>query len=554
MQMIKGRRLTTLFLLSLLAAVACGGDDAPGGTPSTNPNGTDGGTSDGAIANGDGAVGDDGGVVGNDGSTPPPVTVTTCVPGTGKDYQVGPGAGQIASIDLVPWEKLAAGDTVRFFYRTTPYVGKFAIGAQGTATAPIRICGVKGPNGERPIIDGSSATTRTALSSVYGNKASDRTFFETSSLIAIKHDGGGPYQGFPAHIQIDGLSLRRVHPSYSFTDSAGTHQAYAAFSACIWMERGHDITILDNEISDCSQAIYTKSTDEGDFAVSKNIRISRNSMFNCGVSGDDHIHTTYTASSNIVYELNHFGARRAGAMGNSIKDRSAGLVVRFNRIDDGAHAIDLVEAEDFPMTATADPAYRSTFVYGNQITKSGDTGSFIHYGGDHYGSMPGANWGEPWFRKGTLYFFSNTVYATGGSAHIFQLSTTEEKAEVWNNVIVFASSVSGRNMRQSTDNIGAAWTAGGIVNLGRNWISSGWVDSDANHHVPGQLNGSTNVLSGAAAPIDLTTFAPLAGSAIIGAAMPGPAAANAYPVDFELDAQFQPKPRPTAADLGALEH
>ncbi|MFC5491433.1 hypothetical protein, partial [Dokdonella soli] len=44
-------------------------------------------------------------------TTPPPSLVSQpCVPsGLGIDYQVGPGAGQLASLGQVPWENLAAG-------------------------------------------------------------------------------------------------------------------------------------------------------------------------------------------------------------------------------------------------------------------------------------------------------------------------------------------------------------------------------------------------------------------------------------------------------------
>ena len=53
-----------------------------------------------------------------------------------------------------------AGDTVRIFYSSTPYKGKFLLAAQGTTDAPVRICGVRGPNGERPEIDGESDERR----------------------------------------------------------------------------------------------------------------------------------------------------------------------------------------------------------------------------------------------------------------------------------------------------------------------------------------------------------------------------------------------------------
>ncbi len=543
-----------VLLFAASSAITACGDDAP-----ANAGDGDGGNvADGGASRDGGGAGDDSGGSGDDGGMmpPPPVAITSCVAsGKGKDYQVGSGAGQIASLDLVPWESLAPGDTVRIFYRAAPYVGKFMISAKGTDAAPVRVCGVKGPNGERPIIDGNGATTRAALLPVYGNKVSDQDIHQARSVLLIKHNGSGSFTDFPSHIQVDGLAIRRAHPSYTFKDAAGATHNYDSFGACVWVERGHDITIADNDITDCTQAIFSRSTDDGDFAVTKNLRIVGNSMSNNGIAGDDHTHTSYIQSVGVVVEFNHYGALRPGANGNSMKDRSVGSVIRFNRIDDGAHAIDLVEAEDYPMTATANPAYRAAFVYGNQINKSGNLGSFIHYGGDHYGSMAGASWGEPIFRKGTLYFFSNTVYATGSGAAIFQVSTTEEHVEVFNNVFVFAPSVGTKNLRTTSD-VGAPWVSGGIVNLGRNWASSGWADSDSGHPVPGQLGGASNMLSGATPPIDLVTFLPVAGSAIVDAAMAGPAAASGYKVDFQLDAKLKATPRTVkgaASDLGAVE-
>ena len=275
------------------------------------------------------------------------------------------------------------------------------------------------------------------------------------------------------------------------------------------------------------------------------------------LSGNDREHTTYTQGVSIVIEFNRYGPLRSGAGGNSIKDRSVGTVVRYNRIDEGARAVDLVEAEDFPVYALRDPAYRTTFVYGNQIKKNGNTGSVIHYGGDHFGSAPGANWGEPLFRRGTLYFFNNTLYITGDSAELFQIDTTLERAEIYNNVFVFADSVAAgyRSVRAQRE-VGAGWTPGGIVNLGRNWISNGWADSDIYHPVQGQLIGSANMVSGATPPIDLNTLAPLAGSAVVDAAQVPPAGASAYSVNYQMSASFVPTARAirgAAADLGAVE-
>lgn len=489
--------------------------------------------------------------------------LTACLPsGKGHDYQVGPESGQLASLDQVPWESLQPGDTVRVFYRSTPYKGKFLVAAQGTADAPVRICGVRGAQGQRPIVDGAGATTRTALASAYGNTQSVSDIHQERTLIVIKPLATQAWEAYPRHIQIDGLAIRGAQPEHSFVNASGATKTYAAFGACLWIDRGQNITIADNEISDCSNGVYSKSTDDGDFAVTKNIRLAGNYIHGHGIVGDDHEHGTYMASVGVVYEYNRYGPSRPGALGNAIKDRSAGVVIRYNRIEEGAHAIDLVEAEDFPVTATALASYRSSFVYGNQIVKSGDTGSFIHYGGDHYGSTPtnnitGSTWGEPIFRKGTLYFFNNTIHVRGSSARLFQIATTEETAEVWNNIFYFDASVDAgyRNLR-ATSEIGASWTAGGIVNLGRNWINDDWSDSDPYHSVPGELNGSARLLTGNTAPIDLTTLVPLAQSAVVDAGENGPAAVSAYPVSAQLNSSYAPTSRSvkgSAIDLGALE-
>jgi hypothetical protein len=491
---------------------------------------------------------------------PAPATslgIAACEPsGKGTDYQVGDGKAYTA-LEQVPWEALKAGDTVRIFHRAAPYAGKFLIAAQGTAAAPVRVCGVRGANGERPVIDGNGAVTRTALASAYGGSTATSDIHQGRSMIVIKQLATQAFESVPSYIQIDGLNIKRAHPSYKFTNASGASKTYDSFGACIWVDRGHNIQIVDNEISDCTMAVFSKSTDDGDYALTKNLRIAGNYMWGHGIVGDEHQHTTYTQSVGTIIEFNRYGPLRSGALGNGPKDRSVGTVVRYNRIDGGAHAIDLVEAQDYPAYALKDPAYRTTFVYGNQIKKSGNTGSFIHYGGDTFGSTPGANWGEPIFRKGTLYFFNNTIQITGNGAELFQIDTTEEKAEIWNNIFVFDASVPvGQRAMRANRDVGAAWTPGGIVNLGRNWISTGWSDSDQYHTVQGQLNGSANMITGAVAPIDLTTMVPLAGSAVVDVGQAAPSGASAVTVNQQLNASFVPVPRAVQGagmDLGAIE-
>jgi hypothetical protein len=493
--------------------------------------------------------------------TTPPSTTDLALPacvasGKGTDYQVGPGK-VYTSLDAVPWESLKAGDTVRIFYTATPYKGKFMVAAAGTEAAPVRICGVRGPNNERPIIDGNGATTRTALGTAYGNTTETRDIHQGRTVIAIKAHASGTYTDYPSWITLDGLNIRAGHPNYSFKNAAGATKTYDPFGACVWVDRGHNILIADNEISDCQMGVFTKSNDEGTFAQTRNIRIAGNYLWGHGIVGDDHMHTTYTQSVGMVIEYNRFGPLRTGALGNSAKDRSAGTVVRYNRIEGGARAVDLVEAEDFPVTALATPAYRTTYVYGNQIRKNGDDGSFIHYGGDHFGAPAGANWGESLFRKGTLYFFNNTVYGTGSGARIFQISTTEETVEAWNNVFWFEPSVTQLNLRQAeNDSLAKTYTPDGILNLGVNWIRTGWTDTTQWKTLQGQVKGTANLLTGSPLPFDAATFMPLAGTALIDAGQAAPAGAAAHPLTYQLGSNLLPLARTvkgSKVDLGAVE-
>ena len=483
--------------------------------------------------------------------------------GKGTDYQVGGGVGQIASLDLVPWEKLVAGDTVRIFYSASPYRGHILLAAKGTASAPVRVCGVKGPNGERPIIDGQNAVARKGLSYTY---ASANNIQESRALIMIDRLGSQDWgTAYPTHIQVDGLEIRAQHPSYTFTNSRGLKQAYETFGACIWVERGKNITIADNILHDCTNGLFSRSVDigAGTSTITEDVRVAGNYIYGNGIVGDDHIHNIYTQSVRILFEFNRIGPQRAGANGDALKDRSVGTVVRYNYISEGAHSIDLVEAEDFPTTAMADPAYRSAFVYGNIITKDGRTGSAIHYGGDHFYSTPTGNYGEPFFRRGTLYFYSNTVTLTGttgiyDSPVIFQLSTTLENAQVWNNVFNFASTIAAPSMRAAWDSVNSQyWTAGGTYVLGKNWAPTKFVDATPGRTVPPTVTGFSNLIKGSTSPTDPSTAIPLSGSAIVDAAQADLAAVVNHPVLYQFDlATMSGKVRTTAGaarDLGAFE-
>lgn len=141
---------------------------------------------------------------------------------------------------------------------------------------------------------------------------------------------------------------------------------------------------------------------------------------------------------------------------------------------------------------------------------------------------------------------------------MFQVSTTLERAEAWNNVLAFAPSMQYPSLRQNTE-IGAGYTAGGVVNLGVNWTNTATADSDPYHPIPGTLAGVTNLRRGSTLPFDTTTLQPLAGGALVDAASTPAslaAATAAHPLAYQLNAAGQRVARAVngaASDLGAIE-
>ena len=358
-------------------------------------------------------------------------------------YSVGPGQ-PYATPSAVPWEALQPGDVVLIYWRSTPYRDKWVICRQGTAAAPIVVRGVLGPAGERPIIEGTSATTRLALD-YWG---------EQRSVIKI---GGAsiPADTMPRFIVIENLDVRSARPPFTFTDDSGAAQSYVNNAAAIWIEKGEHITIRNTWVHDAGNGIFVSSADPN---VSRDILIEANAIFDNGNVGSLFEHNTYTEALGITYQYNYFGPTKAGASGNNLKDRSAGLVVRYNWIEGGNRQLDLVET-DSP-TIQNDPSYRRTYVYGNVLIEPDAAGNrqIAHYGGD--------NGTTSTYRKGALFFYNNTLVSyRADRTTLFRLSTNEERADVRNNLFYVTAAGSTLSLLDET----------GVLDLSHNWFKPGRV-------------------------------------------------------------------------------
>jgi len=364
------------------------------------------------------------------------------------EYQVGPGK-TLTELDQVPWESLAPGDTVSVFYRPEPYRTKIILAVQATADRPLVLRGIAGPNGELPVIDGRDATTRSGIN-FWG---------ETRGLVKIggsNHPPCSPPQCVPSWITVENLDLRSARPPYTFTGRSG-QAAYDQNAASLYIEVGRNITIRNCRLHDSGNGLFIGVYN----GETRDILVEGNYLYDNGNEGSAYEHNSYTAARGIVFQYNRYGSLRTGCLGNNLKDRSAGLVVRYNWIENGNRQLDLVDGEDSPAVPD-DPLYRQTFVYGNVLIEAEGEGNsqIVHYGGDSGDTSI--------YRKGTLYFYNNTVISTRtGNTTLIRLSTNDEHCDLRNNIIWVTAP--GSRL--------ALLTEAGSLFMSHNLIKSGFVTS-----------------------------------------------------------------------------
>ena len=478
------------------------------------------------------------------------MTPLTCEhTGSGRAYEVGPGE-ELGSLGEVPWEDLAAGDTVRIHWRDKPYREKFFLRGQGTEEQPIVVCGVAGPAGELPVIDGQDAVTRAGMAYPFSGGGEPR------GLIHITLGAADQWGYKPKYIVIQGLHIRNAFHEYSFTSSSGKAVKYTNNAAGIFVERGEHITVRGVEIESNGNGFFVASGDSEE-VLSRDILLERSRVYGNGtvtVANDRH-HNIYTEAAGMVFQFNDIGPLRKGSGGAALKDRSAGTVIRYNRIDGGSRSLDLVDAqESFPVTKDL-PEYRTTLVYGNVlIAGPGGASNLVHYGGDS--GVPDV------YRKGTLYFYNNTVVVQadreGPNARyrtsLFDADTPDETIDARNNIIVVRPATAGSNPTE------LAWMRfEGQLEVGVNWVSPGMFEwREDKPPAKGGIAGLKNLRVGDGSGPGFADeaagdFTLVKGAAAAGAAgeLHKAALALGATVDFEYVHPASGRPRSGASDLGA---
>jgi hypothetical protein len=486
-------------------------------------------------------------------SAPLGLPALDCPAGKGRTYEVGEGRKH-ASLGAVPWERLSPGDRVLVHARKEPYREKILLSARGTKEQPIRVCGVAGPDGAVPVIDGAGATTR--RESVYPFPPT-----QERGVVVVTLRRGDRWGYKPGHLVIQGLEIRGAvgavgggenrrdgqaprTDANTFVDNEGKTRAYNRNAACLFVERGEHITIRGNVLTDCGYGLFVAS-DATEEVLSREILVEGNWIHGNGYVGLDRRHNVYSEAVGITYQGNHLGPLRPGALGNQLKDRSAGTIVRYNWIEGGAHLLDLVEPEESAPMALKDPRFRDTWVYGNVLVSRPEDGSnVVHYGGDN---------GNPAiYRKGTLHFFHNTVVVRANEQNrwnttLFRVETNDETVHAWNNVF----------WREGTTRL-SLMKASGKLKLGPNWISSGYAPFQYEPKDGASVAGLDALIAGDApgfvAPAD-GDYRPARASAVAreGAAPPPDLPAeHALVLQYARHRRAAPRPPGARAALGAL--
>ncbi len=450
--------------------------------------------------------------------------------GSGTVYEVGPGRTYANLVD-VPWENLGAGDTVEIAWRAEPYREKILVDGVGAEAEPILVTGLPGPNGELPVIDGENAISRLGLG--FPN--------EDKGVVTVE----GLFEK-PRWIFLANLEIRGGLPGNSFTDSDGNSDGYRTSAAGINVIRGEFIHILNCTIIGCGNGLFVASyiTDgcrdswcADEAYVSKDILVESCRIYDNAFSGSSLQHNVYTEALRITFQANYLGDVAAGANGNSLKDRSAGVVVRYNFIE-GVRPIDFVEPEYGNEVLYDAPEYDETLCYGNVILKLPGVGNdrIIHYGGD--------NGDASRYRKGTLFFAHNTVIARRNDSVVFGLETSDEIVDARNNVF-FAEP---QHL--------SFWIIDGqgTANLWDNWISEQYGGSQfGGGGTVNETRTSTGSDPRFVAPA-AGNFAPKPGSPLANlAGAPSPAVAADFPVDQQWQTPEMVEMRDDLTAAGAFQ-
>ena len=398
---------------------------------------------------------------------------SACAANEGYTFEVGPGKA-FSEPRNVPWLKLGPCDTVLIHYRSTPYSDIVFIGSRGAANKYITVRGVPDPStGARPVFDGANAVMPS------GTGANTYTQSTGMFIVAKPSVSNRAYMYKPGYIHFSGLHVRNVRTPYQVTDMYGSKHAWADFVAAFYISPAEHVAITDCEIADSSLGLFVNSQDN-EASQSRNILVRNNYFHGNGMVNQASMHNAYTEAIGTIYEYNYFGAPVSGTGGDNIKERSAGVIFRYNYIEDGVNLISLRDPQsnaDFEAAAVDSLGARlasQVYIYGNIFaaknpTVYSDAPVIIGHGDGIYGDGKQV-------RDGAIHFYGNRVVSTLNyaayqlsSVPLFDLINTRSATTVYarNNLFYATSRPTGGTPAQF-----ALFYWQGLADWQGNWINT----------------------------------------------------------------------------------
>lgn len=342
----------------------------------------------------------------NPSPVPPPWDYSVAYPdrsgvAASTTYEVGPGRTYAEPRD-VPWLDLQPGDQVLIHYRAEPYRDAILLCARGEATRWITVKGVKSPAGQRPVFDGDGAR----MPSFGLNQ-----WFDGGGMIKIHRPIGMSDASYrPGYIHVTGFEVRNARPPAQYTNWAGQTATWNAFTAGIFGQGFDFVAITDCDLHDNGLGLFVNSTN-GNLFQSSRLLVADNHVHGNSSAGSYSEHNAYTEAIGTVYEYNWFGPPADGSFGDNIKERSAGVVFRYNHIEGGADLIALrdpesnVEHESAQLDAWGAKLVAGAYIYANTFVTRDYLQGIIGHGDGGMGTNL-----QP--REGHLYFYANRVLST----------------------------------------------------------------------------------------------------------------------------------------------
>lgn len=369
-----------------------------------------------------------------------------CAAGEGLVFDVGAGRAYPTLKD-VPWQSLIPCDVVNIHYQSAPYRDIIFLSVRGAADKWITIRGVAGPNGEMPVLDGSNAVMpRTTGANAYS---------DSNGMIIVKRPANRTLASLykPGYLHITGLKITNARPPHKVTNLAGDTVTWSPFGAGIYVNGAEKIAITHCDLGGNGLGLFANSTGD-EILQTRHLLIAHNYFHDNSNPGSFSEHNAYTEAIGTTYEYNYFGPILANSNGDNIKDRSAGIIFRNNRVEGGQDLLALrdpesnVDFESAQLDAWGEKLVAAAFVYSNIFVTKSYVQAVVGHGDGGMGTGK-----QP--REGRLYFYANRVvsqvdnvgywqnniyYPTQGVPLFDLLNTRSPTTVVARNNLLFAGS------------------------------------------------------------------------------------------------------------------